>query len=166
MNHTPEPWKVYEYKRPYKSGDKEREHIERSIYTAYDHPQLRGPYPVVCASVGLGMDAGKPLHMVSLKEEDARRIVVCVNACKGISTDNLESILMLGDTLRGRFESRLPAESERDRLLNAAKSVIRNALDQIDVHPCDENNDEVKSHGLSPENRNLYLTIQSIEVTA
>ena len=90
MNHTPEPWKVYEHKLPYKNGDKEREHIERSIYTAYDHPQLRGPYPVVCASVGLGMEAGKPIHMVSLKAEDARRIVACVNACKGIETTVLE----------------------------------------------------------------------------
>ena len=110
MNHTPEPWKVYEHKRPYKSGDKEREHIERSIYTAYDHPQLRGPYPVVCASVGLGMDAGKPLHMVSLKEEDARRIVACVNACKGIGTEYLEHF---GGTSFNDFKK---VKEQRDRL--------------------------------------------------
>lgn len=36
--------------------------------------------------------------------ENARRLAACWNACDGISTENLENITMLGDTLAGRFE--------------------------------------------------------------
>lgn len=37
--------------------------------------------------------------------ENARRIVACVNACKGLSTSDLENIAMLGETLLDRFKA-------------------------------------------------------------
>lgn len=37
--------------------------------------------------------------------ENARRIVACVNACAGLDTELLENIVLLGDTLKSRFET-------------------------------------------------------------
>lgn len=72
-------------------------------------------------------------------EANARRIVACVNACAGIPTENLESVLDLGDTLSDRFsmlkteidslQSELNiAARQRDELL-AALDVIIPALE-------------------------------------
>lgn len=38
----------------------------------------------------------------------------------------------------------------------AARTVLRNALDQVDAHPCDAFNDQVKAQGLSVEMKALY----------
>lgn len=43
-------------------------------------------------------------HIGAVKEANARRIVACVNACEGLSTELLENVLMLGDTLKDRFD--------------------------------------------------------------
>ena len=37
-------------------------------------------------------------------QADLRRIVACVNACRGLDTELLENIVMLGDTLLSRIE--------------------------------------------------------------
>ena len=39
-----------------------------------------------------------------ITEEEGRRLVACWNACAGLDTELLENILMLGDTLKGRFK--------------------------------------------------------------
>lgn len=43
-----------------------------------------------------------------------------------------------------------------DALARAVDNLLRDALDRVDVHPCDENNDEVKFNGLSDEFKSLY----------
>jgi hypothetical protein len=40
----------------------------------------------------------------------------------------------------------------------AVDAVLRDALDRVDVHPCDANNDEVKLNSLSDELKFLYKT--------
>lgn len=56
--------------------------------------------------------------------DDARRICACVNACDGLDTELLESIVSLGGTLPRRLEAmtnweRSIAEKQRDELLAA-----------------------------------------------
>lgn len=70
--HTPGPWIVTERRHPYKDGSKA--HIERNIYTEWDHPQIRGKYPIACVSVGIGMDGEKAVQFVHIEEADARLI--------------------------------------------------------------------------------------------
>lgn len=70
--HTPGPWVVIERRHPYKDGSKA--HIERNIYTEWDHPQLRGKYPIACVSVGIGMDGEKAVKFVHIDEANARLI--------------------------------------------------------------------------------------------
>lgn len=65
---TPGDWQVIETDLPCRLG---RPHIERRIFTAKDHPQLKAPYPVVNGSVALGTDETPVHHMVSIRAEDA-----------------------------------------------------------------------------------------------
>lgn len=65
---TPGDWQVIETELPCRLG---RPHIERRIFTAKDHPQLKAPYPVVNGSVALGTDETPVHHMVSIRAEDA-----------------------------------------------------------------------------------------------
>lgn len=50
---------------------------------------------------------------------------------------------------------------EIEGLRAAAQSVVRLALDNVDVHPCDYGNDEVASRGLPTEMRNLYIVLNA-----
>lgn len=61
-------WQVIETELPCGIG---RPHVERRIFTVKDHPQLKGPYPIVNGSVALGTDESPVHHMVSMKAEDA-----------------------------------------------------------------------------------------------
>ena len=66
--------------------------------------------------------------------ENARRLAACWNACEGLSTDLLENITTVGDTLSARFEVRDNEEREliaqRDALLAAARTMSA-ALDDL-----------------------------------
>lgn len=44
------------------------------------------------------------INSPELSKDDARRIVACVNSCKGLTTEHLENILLLGDTLLDRIK--------------------------------------------------------------
>lgn len=41
-------------------------------------------------------------------------------------------------------------------LLQAVDAVLREALDAVDVHPCDEHNDEIRARGLTGPMRGLH----------
>jgi hypothetical protein len=60
---------------------------------------------------------------------NARRIVACVNACAGISTDNLEQLVAMGATIdqfyRKGYEEKIYVEEHRDKLLDVAKFILR-----------------------------------------
>ena len=64
-------WQVIETELPCRIG---RPHVERRIFTAKNHPQLKAPYPVVNGSVALGTDETLVHHMVSMTAEDAAYI--------------------------------------------------------------------------------------------
>lgn len=70
--HTPGPWLVRERLIPYKDGSKS--HVERTICTQSTDPQLKDHWPVVCMSLGLGMDDQKAVTFVHIKKDDARLI--------------------------------------------------------------------------------------------
>ncbi len=72
--HTPGPWAVFEEKVPYKLHGVTRYHIERRIGTVQIHPQLKDRYPIVTLSTGLGMEADKPVRMVSIDAANAALI--------------------------------------------------------------------------------------------
>lgn len=64
-------WQVIETELPCRIG---RPHVERRIFTAKDHPQLKAPYPVVNGSIALVTDETPVHHMVSMTAEDAAYI--------------------------------------------------------------------------------------------
>jgi hypothetical protein len=53
-----------------------------------------------------------------------RRLAACWNACEGFTTEQLENILILGDTLRARFE----AHNAEDAALSAERDTLRQHL--------------------------------------
>lgn len=66
------PWKIHLTEHPHHRGGS---HKELTIDTAWDHGQLKAPYPVVTTSVGLGREPGGPgIHMVAMRAEDANHI--------------------------------------------------------------------------------------------
>lgn len=81
---TPGPWQVVVDEHPHHYGGK---HVERRIFTTWDHPQLKGPDGVVNGSVGVGAEkGGKPHHFVSIDPRNADYIAAC-------SPDALRAIL-------------------------------------------------------------------------
>lgn len=72
-----------------------------------------------------------PQPTIAVAVANARRLVACWNACEGLSTEKLENIDMLGDTLAGRFEAFHASERElmdvRDELLEALKECIEDS---------------------------------------
>jgi hypothetical protein len=81
VQHTPGPWQVVVTEHPHYRGGT---HIERRIFTAWDHPQMKGPIGVVNSSVGIGeTEGGKAHRFVSMTEADARLIAAApdLHAC-------------------------------------------------------------------------------------
>jgi len=82
-NATPGPWQVAITQHPYNAQARPPfpsatgKHIERRIFTTWDHPQSKSPDPVVTGSVGISGTPGKPVHMVRISEPDASYIVAC-----------------------------------------------------------------------------------------
>ncbi|WP_175958435.1 hypothetical protein [Burkholderia sp. BCC0405] len=48
---------------------------------------------------------------------------------------------------------------DRDSIIEAAQALLRDALDEVRVHPCDAHNDEVRANGLSENMYALYLAL-------
>jgi hypothetical protein len=61
--------------------------------------------------------------------ENARRLTACWNACQGLSTELLENITTVGDTLLDRFAQHQKTERElkaqRDQLLEALSQLVK-----------------------------------------
>ena len=83
--------------------------------------------------VGIYSDKGRLIASVHTPitqhgNADARRLVACWNACDGLTTEHLENIDMLGETLAGRFAAFHASERElmdtRDELLEALKQMV------------------------------------------
>ncbi len=98
MKHTPEPWGVWNH-----DGDWTIEAMSKKAGCMVD------------------------IANASFSEQDARRIVACVNACRDIDMTVLEmpnySVKSELDTLDAQIAGRLKAESQRDELLAALRAL-------------------------------------------
>lgn len=79
--HTPEPWKFLEQPEP-------------NEYCLVTNDGLKW---VIALQINGDL-------MPDQQKANARRIVACVNACAGLDTELLEQIVILGETLKSRFE--------------------------------------------------------------
>jgi hypothetical protein len=64
-----------------------------------------------------------------VREVNAHRIVACVNACAGISTENLETLPGYSAAIDGFHEQRdlvVKARNQRDELLEALRFMVAN----------------------------------------
>ena len=50
---------------------------------------------------------------------------------------------------------------DREAIIAAARNVVRDALDDVVVHPCDVHNDDVKATRLAEPMRALYLALKT-----
>ncbi len=106
MQHTRGPWRVVVDEHPHRLGGK---HVERRIFTEWDHPQLKGPIGVVNMSVGIGAHDQAARHMVCLSAADAALIAAapemlaaCLEVAQGYSTRGAElARLALAKVLAG-----------------------------------------------------------------
>lgn len=57
---------------------------------------------------------------------------------------------------RKNFTQFLVEKAHDDQLAIAAHAVVRDALDRVEVHPCDHDDDNVRAKGLSLEAKALY----------
>lgn len=72
---TPGPWKIVTREHKHHLGGT---HIEANIFCAWDHPQLKGPLPVVGTSTGIGpTDGSKPIQFTYIAPADAALIAAC-----------------------------------------------------------------------------------------
>jgi hypothetical protein len=94
---------------------------------------------------------------------------VTVNTSRGLS---LASLTQTMDMLQ-RFEGKvrdlaaaygpggtLPEPSKAAATASAANSLVRHHLDSVEVHPCDEHNDEVRAGRCIQEVRDLHTALQ------
>jgi hypothetical protein len=66
---TPGKWEVVRDRHSHYLGGA---HVERRIFTEWDHPQLKAPYGVGNGAFGIGATEGEPgLSMVAISEPDA-----------------------------------------------------------------------------------------------
>lgn len=56
----------------------------------------------------------------------------------------------------------VPSPDAMLEVIAAAGALIRDRLDDVDVHPCDVSNDEIRSRHLSAEHRRLYIALVGI----
>lgn len=112
---TPGPWQVIVTEHPWTLAErvllghhlpaKSGNHIERRIFTTWDHPQAHAPDMVVNGAHGVGIESDAPVHFVSIGEADAAHIARC-------SPDNIRALLDDRATLT-QENAELRAEVER-----------------------------------------------------
>lgn len=115
MSHTPGPWKVFETKAD------DGHVIERMIGTVGEHPQLKGPAPVVtsCHSIQ-SVNGVTPFHGVHIDEADAALIAA--------APDLLAALVALADRVCVRFGETIKYEPVGvGRYLDAAYEAILKA---------------------------------------
>lgn len=67
---------------------------------------------------------------------NARRIVACVNACAGFSTETLELIASVGGMQHKMTATAAVAEKQRDELLAATEAIAINSEECLDFDEC------------------------------
>lgn len=110
--HTPEPWAI------------------RRTWDGKPVLDIEGPLPDHCHEI-----ARLPIFTTRV-EANARRIVACVNACAGISTEDIESG-KLGNILAGRIFDQIPHSqmSETKHCLQCGAILLLNAVPADPLYP-------------------------------
>lgn len=121
MEHTKEPWST-----AYRRTDIE-DNMAQEIFDS------NGQKIATCAWFSVSTEKG---HISTNREANARRIVACVNACVGISTENLEelkdgldshSVVVLVADLK-------KAENQRDELVALLKDGLSDEMGFAHIH--------------------------------
>lgn len=71
-----------------------------------------------------------------------------------------ETILLYTREIEHRVAARRTMP-DREAIIAAARDVIRDALDDVVVHPCDVHNDDVKAAHFAEPMRALYLALKT-----
>jgi hypothetical protein len=108
--HTKEPWRVGKLSHP-RDYEKVRE-TAGLLDIVVDTETV--PYVLASCNLNFPEDA----------KANARRIVACVNACAGISTENLEQNKPIKEGLHGLNDRIRTAEKQRDELLYVLEDVL------------------------------------------
>jgi hypothetical protein len=66
----------------------------------------------------------------------------------------------LNSVMREQFYARRTTP-DREAIIAAAEVVVREALDSVTVHPCDEHNDDVRADHVVDPMRALYLALKT-----
>lgn len=101
MSHTPEPWALFEV------GDRFK----------HQCPVSSDKTSILTIATEDGTQFGAVYN-----NEDARRIVACVNACAGLETEAIEAIQQTASIVAGKLKKHI---QERDELLAALEEVVR-----------------------------------------
>lgn len=109
------------------------------------------------------VDRENPAFINDERNANARRLVACWNACEGLTTENLESVLTVGDTLASRFKARDDIESDltkqRDELLVA----LKDARELVDDWGAYASNYMQEKHDLAGDIERLDSAIAKVE---
>ena len=142
--HTPEPWKI-----SHDDSDEEWSVITNNSGSIVANvngrtgPELVGDMPV---------DRAMPA------EDNARRIVACVNACTGIRTEALEHRAHM---LKAHDDTIAELKRQRDELL-AALGVAIPLIKQARLDWRDQNTESYDEDVVTPYDAILYLPILSL----
>jgi hypothetical protein len=99
IEHSKEPWSVY----------------NNGIYIEFQDSSME-KIGDVCASQFL-------INEAASDKSNARRIVACVNACKNISTENLENSANFVDAINAPLRMLEAVKAENDKLLAELKNI-------------------------------------------
>jgi hypothetical protein len=142
--HTPEPWKI--------SHDDSDE--EWSVITNNSGSIVAN----VNGRTGPELVGDMPVDRVMPAEDNARRIVACVNACTGIRTEALEHRAHM---LKAHDDTIAELKRQRDELL-AVLGVAIPLIKQARLDWRDQNTESYDEDVVTPYDAILYLPILSL----
>lgn len=123
-------------------------HIERRIFTTWDHPQSRSPYPVVNISFGVGIEDEKSVQFVSIDDANAIHLA-------RMSPDNVRAILArlkAAETVLAEAERAHDATCQQAAALEAELAGVRSDLNDVGANWLKEKR---RSEALEAENARL-----------
>jgi hypothetical protein len=109
-------------------------------------------------TVGTSTAAGGGARVVAseVSEMGAGQIAAALSECDFAGMSIGDKVII--QAAIGRLRADAP-RAESDAVIAAARVAVRDALDDVDVHPCDTHDDAVRARGLSDPMRTLWLAL-------